>query len=98
MKHTRSILICCLMVIAMPLAWTGCVGYVGARGGGYYGGGDVWVHDDVWVDGGGRGWYGRHDGAGYVHPSGGGGHPAPSHAASGGGHESGGGHAGGERK
>jgi hypothetical protein len=67
MKHTRSILLCCLMVIVVPLAWTGCVGVVG--GGGYYSPGGVWIHDDVWIDGGGRGWYGR-GGGGYVHPGG----------------------------
>jgi len=68
MKHTRKILLLSLMVIALPLAWTGCIGYVGGGGGGYYGSGGVWIHDDVWVDGGGRGWYGR--GGGYVHPGG----------------------------
>jgi hypothetical protein len=67
MKHLRPIFLYSLMVVAMPLAWTGCVGYVG--GGGYYDSGGVWIHDDVWVDGGGRGWYGR-GGGGYVHPGG----------------------------
>jgi len=57
MKHTRSILLLSLLVMAMPLAWSGCVGVVG--GGGYYDSGGVWIHDDVWVDGGGRGWYGH---------------------------------------
>jgi hypothetical protein len=33
----------------------------------------VWFRDDVWVDGGGRGWYGGHGNEGYVHPGGGGG-------------------------
>jgi hypothetical protein len=61
MKHIRLLLLS-LMVLAVPLAWTGCV--VGG-GGGYYSGG-VWVHDDVWIDGGGRGWYGG--GYGYAHP------------------------------
>ena len=40
MKHTRSILLFSLMIMAMPLAWTGCVGYVGG-GGGY-------VHPGGW--------------------------------------------------
>jgi hypothetical protein len=69
MKHTRPVLLCILMVVALPLAWTGCVGYVGGGGGGYYGAGGVWFPDAVWVDGGGRGWYGR-GGGGYVHPGG----------------------------
>lgn len=67
MKHTRPTLLCLLMVFSVPLAWTGCVGYVGG-GGGYYDSGGVWIHDDVWIDGGGRGWYGH--GGGYVHPGG----------------------------
>jgi hypothetical protein len=66
MKHTRSILLGFLFVIAAQVAGTGCVGYVG--GGGVAYGPDVWVHDDAWVDGGGRGWYGG--GGGYVHPGG----------------------------
>jgi hypothetical protein len=64
MKHTRKILFGCLVAIALNFAMSGCVGYVGDRGGG----GGVWFHDDVWVDGGGRGWYGG--GRGYVHPGG----------------------------
>ena len=71
MKHTRKILFCSLMLIGMPFAWTGCVG-VGYDGGGY-GGGGVWFQDDVWVNGGGRGWYGGHGNGAYVHPGGGGG-------------------------
>lgn len=67
MKRTRRLLLLALVLAAMPFAWSGCVGYVGG-GGDYYSGG-VWFHDDVWVDGGGRGWYGRHDGA-YIHPGG----------------------------
>lgn len=70
MKHTRSILLGSLAAIIVQIAATGCVGYVGDGGGGavVYGP-DIWVHDDVWIDGGGRGWYG-HD-HGYVHPGGG---------------------------
>jgi hypothetical protein len=68
MKHTRKILLFSLMMIGMPFVWNGCVGYVGD--GPAYGGGGVWFHDDVWVDGGGRGAYGH--GGGYVHPGGGG--------------------------
>jgi hypothetical protein len=52
-----------LLTIGLQFAGSGCVGYV--RGGGAYYGPDVWVHDDVWVDGGGRGWYGGHA---YIHP------------------------------
>jgi hypothetical protein len=65
MKHSLKILLGGLLLLAMLVAWTGCLVPVG-------GGGDVWVHDDVWLDGGGRGWYGGHGGAGYVHPGGGG--------------------------
>jgi hypothetical protein len=68
MKHTRKILLSSLMVIGMTFVFNGCVGYVGD--GPAYGGGGVWFHDDVWVDGGGRGWYGDHGGNGYVHPGG----------------------------
>jgi hypothetical protein len=69
MKHTRHILLFSLILIGMPFAWNGCVGYVGDGGGGYESGG-VWFHDDVWVDGGGRGWYGGHGGDAYAHPGG----------------------------
>ena len=71
MKHIRKILFSSLGVIALQLVISGCVGYVG--GGGGDGGGGVWFRDDVWVDGGGRGWYGGHGNEGYVHPGGGGG-------------------------
>jgi len=64
MRHTRKILLGLVMVIGLQFAGSGCVGYV--DGGGVYYGPDVWVHDDVWIDGGGRGWY-DHD-RGYVHP------------------------------
>ena len=70
MKHTRSIFLGFLMVAAAQFVGSGCVGYVGDDGGDYgvvYGGPDVWVHDDVWLNGGGRGWYG-HDRGAYVHP------------------------------
>ncbi len=73
MKHTRKILLLSLMLVGMPFVWNGCVGYVGGGGGGgYYGPRGVWFQDDVWVDGGGRGWYGGHGGGGGVHPGGGG--------------------------
>jgi predicted enzyme related to lactoylglutathione lyase len=73
MKHTRKILLLSLMLVGMPFVWNGCVGYVGGGGGGgYYGPSGVWFQDDVWVDGGGRGWYGGHGGGGGVHPGGGG--------------------------
>jgi hypothetical protein len=68
MKHTRKILLFSLMLIGMSFAWNGCIGVVGDGGG--YGGGGVWFHDDAWVDGGGRGWYGGHGGGAYVHPGG----------------------------
>lgn len=67
MKHTRKILFCCLLLVGIPVFWTGCVGYVDAGPG--YDRGGVWFHDDVWVDGGGRGGWGGH--GGYVHPGGG---------------------------
>jgi hypothetical protein len=68
MKHTRKILIGYLVLVGMQFAISGCVAEAG--GGGVVYGPDVWVHDDVWVDGGGRGWFGGHSG-GYVHPGGG---------------------------
>lgn len=72
MKNLRKILLASLILAGLPLAWTGCVGYVGDGGGGavVYGGGP-WFGDGVWVDGGGRGSYGGHDRDAYVHPSGG---------------------------
>jgi hypothetical protein len=72
MKHTRNIILGSFLFVGAQFAWVGCVG-PGDGGGGvdYYGGGpDVWVNDNVWVDGGGRGWYGGHGGNAYVHPSG----------------------------
>jgi hypothetical protein len=65
MKHSRKILLGAFLLLALQ-AWTGCI----VPGGG---GGGVWFHDDVWVDGGGRGWYGGHGGGAYVHPGVGGG-------------------------
>ncbi len=80
MKHTRNILLGSLLVVAAQLAGSGCVGYVGdGGGGGVVYGPDVWVGGGGWVDGGGRGWYGRSSG-GYVHPDAG--HAAVSHSAS----------------
>jgi hypothetical protein len=68
MKHTRKIILGYLVLVGMQFVGAGCVAEVG--GGGVAYGPDIWVHDDVWVDGGGRGWYGGHSG-GYVHPGGG---------------------------
>jgi hypothetical protein len=62
MKQKNTILSLSLMLIALPLVWSGCIGFVG--GGGYGGG---WYHDGGWVDGGGRGGFG---GGAYVHPGG----------------------------
>jgi hypothetical protein len=67
MKHSKSIMLGIVLLAGLQLGiMTGCVGYVGARGG-YYGG-DPWYHDGVWINGGG-GWYGH--GGGYAHPYGG---------------------------
>lgn len=63
MKHIHKILLGSLFLIGLQFAVSGCVGYVGGGGGG-----GPWFHDDVWVDGGGRGWYGG--GGAYVHPGG----------------------------
>jgi len=73
MKPSRKVLLCSLAIVAVQLAVSGCVGPV-EGGGVVYGGGGLWFHDDVWVDGGGRGWYGGHGGGAYVHPSGRGDH------------------------
>jgi hypothetical protein len=64
---------------------SGCVADGGGGGGVVYGDGP-WIQSDVVVEGGGAGWYGRHDDhapdhdRGYVHPSAGG-RPAESHSA-----------------
>lgn len=71
MKHARKILLGYLLVAGIEFIGAGCVAEVGDGGGVVYGP-DVWVHDDVWLNGGGRGWYGGH--GGYVHPGGGGHH------------------------
>ena len=68
MKSARTFLLTIVMLAGVPLAWTGCIVPVG--GDVTYGGGGPWFHDDVWVDGGGRGWYGGHGGGAYVHPGG----------------------------
>jgi hypothetical protein len=101
MKHTSKILLGSLILIGLEFGWTGCVGPGDGDVGVVYGGGP-WFSDGVWVDGGGRGWYGGHRDAAYAHPVRGGGHPAPrggGHPApSGGGHAApsgGGGHGGG---
>jgi hypothetical protein len=75
MKTLPKILLLSLLAVGSQLAWTSCVADVG--GGGYYSPGGVWIQDDVWLDGGGRGWFGGHDGGhggggGYAHPGGGG--------------------------
>jgi hypothetical protein len=70
MKHTRKILLGYLVLTGAQFLFTSCVGPDDVGGGGVYYGPDVWFHDDVWLDGGGRGWYGGHHG-GYVHPGGG---------------------------
>jgi hypothetical protein len=70
MKSFNKIFISSFTIMCLTLAWTGCVG-VGVSGEVGYGGGP-WFHDDGWLDGGGRGWYGGHGGGAYVHPSGGG--------------------------
>ncbi len=67
MKSLPKILLFFLLAVGAQLAWSGCVAEVG--GGGYYRTGGVWIQDDVWLDGGGRGWYGH---GGYAHPGGGG--------------------------
>jgi hypothetical protein len=71
MKHSNKYIFGALLLIGFQLAsMTGCVGgYVGTGGGVYYGG-DPWIHNDVIISDGGRGWYGGH--GGYVHPGGGG--------------------------
>jgi len=61
MKHSRLVLLGSLLLIGLQLAGTGCV--VPGRGG---------FRNEVWLDGGGRGWYGGHGGGAYVHPGGGG--------------------------
>ena len=67
MKSIRKILFSSLIMIGLMSAWTGCVGVgVGVRGNVGYG--DPWYRDGVWLDGGGRGWYG---GGAYIHPGGG---------------------------
>jgi hypothetical protein len=69
MKTTRKILLGSLILIGLQFAWTGCVVPVGGAGVIY--GGNPWFQDDVWLDGGGRGWYGGNGGGAYVHPNGG---------------------------
>ncbi len=85
MKHASKIFLGSLVLAAFQFAFTGCVATGGGGGGGddvYYGG-DTWIHSDVIVTGGGRGWYGgdrddhRGDNA-YVHPSAGRRDAAPS--------------------
>lgn len=69
MKHTQKILLGSLLIVGLQFAWTGCIG---PGGGAVVYGGGPWFGDGVWVDGGGRGWYGGHGGGAYVHPGGGG--------------------------
>jgi hypothetical protein len=81
----------------MQLAWTGCVADGGGGGGVVYGGDTTYIDGGVWADGGGRGWYGRNQGAAYVHPAAS--RSAPAHAeaprSSGGESHDSGGHSGG---
>jgi hypothetical protein len=77
MKHTRNIFLGSFLVVAALMAGSGCVGYADEGGGAVVYGPDVWVSGGGWIDGGGRGWYGRHDG-GYAHPDRG--HAAPARA------------------
>lgn len=81
-KHTIDILFGTVIIAGCTLAWSGCVASADVVEPAGYGG--VWFHDDAWVDGGGRGWYGGHDDRGYVHPSGG--IHVDAHASGGGGH------------
>jgi hypothetical protein len=70
MKHLNKIILGSLLLAGLQFgALTGCVGSASV-GTGYYGGyyGGPWVHDDVVVVGGGRGFYGGD--RGYVHPGG----------------------------
>jgi hypothetical protein len=69
MKTIQKTLLLALLLSGLQFATSGCVGAVGVDGGVVYGDGP-WFRDDVWLDGGGRGWYGG--GRGYVHPDGGG--------------------------
>jgi len=72
MKPIQKILLGSLLLVGLQFAWTGCIGVEG-DGGVVYGSGP-WFQDGIWLDGGGRGWYGGHGGGGaYVHPGGGGG-------------------------
>ena len=72
MKHARKVFLGSLILIGMQFAWTGCIGVEG--GGGVVYGGGPWFQDGIWLDGGGRGWYGGHGGGAYIHPNGGGHH------------------------
>ena len=101
MKHIRTPGPRSAIVLGLLFLSAGCVG---PGGGGVVYGGGTWFDDGVWVEGGGRGWYGGNRGAAYVHPGGGdrgkgGGHNDGGHAsAPSGGHvgaPSGGGHASG---
>jgi len=72
MKPIRKTLLGSLLLVGLQFAWTGCLGPGGGGSGGVIYGDGPWLNDDGWLDGGGRGWYGRNSGGGaYVHPSGG---------------------------
>jgi hypothetical protein len=98
MKHLRKVLLGSLLLIGLHFSWIGCVGP--GEGGVSYGGGVVygdgpWFQDDLWLDGGGRGWYGNNRGGAYVHPGGGnhgGGRPAGGASRPAGGNNRGGDH------
>jgi CspA family cold shock protein len=99
MKIPRNVILGSLVVTALQLAQTGCVG---PGGGGVEYGGGPWIDNETVVTGGGRGWFGGGDrgGGGYVHPSAGdrgGAKASPARSGGGDSHPSGGGesHAGG---
>lgn len=60
-----------LILAAVQFGSTGCVGPGGGGDGGEVYGGGVWFSDGGWDRGGGPGWYGRNNGAAYIHPNGG---------------------------
>ena len=71
MKSIQKTVLLAFLLTGLQFALSSCVGVVGVDGGVVYGD-RPWFGDGVWLDGGGRGWYGGHDGGGYVHPGGGG--------------------------
>jgi len=69
MKPLHKLILGSILLSSLPLAWIGCVGVAGS-GEVVYGDGP-WFRNDIWLDGGGRGWYGGNRGGAYVHPGGG---------------------------